>query len=69
VAQDRGLLVGCCKLGNKPSDSVKSEEFFTSSVTVGFSRRILLCEIIYLFARVRNNEISKRLWDTVGLLQ
>lgn len=59
MAQDRGLLAGCCKLGDKPSDFVKGEEFLTSSVTVGFSRRILLCEIIYLFVRVRNIETMK----------
>ena len=59
MAQDRGLLAGCCKLSNKPSDSIKGEEFLTSSVTVGFSKRILLCEISYLFVRVRNIETMK----------
>jgi len=59
VAQDRGLLAGCCELGNKPSDSIKGEEFLTSPVTVGLSRRILPCEISYLFVRVRNIETMK----------
>jgi len=59
VDQDRGVLAGCCELGNKSSDSLKGEEFLTSSVTAGFSRRILPCEIRYLCVRVRNIETMK----------
>jgi len=59
VAQDRGVSAGCCELGSKPSDSIKGEELLTSSVTVGFSRRILPCEISYLCVRVRNIETMK----------
>jgi hypothetical protein len=53
VAQDSGLLAGSCEHGNEPSYSIKGGEFLTSCVTVRFSRRILLCEISYLFVRVR----------------
>lgn len=59
MAQDRGVLARCCELGNKPSDSIKGEKFLNSFVTVGFSRRILPCEISYLFVRVRNIETMK----------
>jgi hypothetical protein len=42
-------MMGSNGLGNVPSDSVKCQGFFSASITIGFSGRIVLLGVSNLF--------------------